>query len=273
MSKAAAPAHPGKAAARKGGQHKPLMYSGIHAVEALLRYRPQAVLELFVLESRVERGDARLEALVQTARQQGIAVQYAKRETLEKHAEGPQHQGVVARARARKMGDENELARLLDGLDAPLLLVLEGVTDPHNLGACLRSADAAGVDAVIVPRHHAAGLTPVACRSAAGAAESLACFEVGNLARVLAGFKERDILVAGTALDERSHSLFEFQPPPALAVVMGAEGDGLRRLTLDRCDQLLAIPMAGSVQSLNVSVATGVVLFHLRARLDAGRGL
>lgn len=259
-----APGPAGKAG-RKGGQAKPLMYSGIHAVESLLRHRPEAVLELFVLDSRIKRGDARLEALVLAARHHGIAVQYAKRETLDKHA-GPQHQGAVARARPRKPAGEPELAALLDRKPEPLLLILEGVTDPHNLGACLRSADAAGVDAVIVPRHHAAGLTPVACRSAAGAAESLAYFEVGNLARLFADLKERGITVAGTALDERSVSLFEFQPPAALALVMGAEGEGLRRLTLDGCDTLLAIPMAGDVQSLNVSVAAGVVLFHVRAR-------
>lgn len=253
------------AAARKGASSRPQMYSGIHAVAALLRHRPEAVLDLLVRESRLERGDTRLEALVQAARQQGIAVQYAKRETLEKHA-GPQHQGVVARARPRKPGNDADLDALLDGIESPLLLILEGVTDPHNLGACLRSADAAGVDAVVVPRHHAAGLTPVACRSAAGAADAIPYFEVGNLARRLADFRQRGITVAGAALNERSRSLFDFQPPAALALVMGAEGPGLRRLTLEGCDQLLAIPMAGDVQSLNVSVATGVVLFHVRAR-------
>lgn len=247
--------------------NKPLMYSGIHAVESLLRHRPEGVLELFVLDTRAKRGDARLETLIIAARDQGIAVQYSRRESLDKLA-GPQNQGVVARARPRRAGDEQALAAHLDGLDhPPLLLILEGVTDPHNLGACLRSADAAGVDAVVVPRRHAAGLTPVACRSAAGAAEALAYFEVGNLARVLEMLKDRRIQVAGTALNERSQSLFDYRPEAALAVVMGAEGEGLRRLTLERCDDLVAIPMAGDVQSLNVSVATGVVLFHVRAAL------
>lgn len=255
----------GRPAGRKGGgQSKPVMFSGIHAVESLLRHRPEGVLELFVLDSRIKRGDARLETLVLAARQHGIAVQYAKRETLDKHA-GPQHQGAVARGRPRRPDGEPELDALLERTTNPLLLILEGVTDPHNLGACLRSADAAGVDAVIVPRHHAAGLTPVACRSAAGAAESLPYFEIGNLSRVIAGLKDKGIRVAGTALGARSVSLFEFEPPPALALIMGAEGEGLRRLTLDSCDELLAIPMAGDVQSLNVSVAAGVVLFYVRA--------
>lgn len=247
----------------KGSLGKPLMYSGIHAVESLLRHRPEAVLELFVLDARAKRGDARLEALIGAARSQGIAIQHAHREGLEKLA-GPQNQGVVARARPREPGGDADLEALLERNPEPLLLILEGITDPHNLGACLRCADAAGVDAVIVPRRHTAGLTPVACRSAAGAAESLAYFEVGNLAQLITALKERGIGVVGAALAPDSVSLFDFQPPPALAVVMGAEGEGLRRLTLERCDTLVSIPMAGDVQSLNVSVAAGVVLFHVR---------
>ena len=245
--------------------NKPLMYSGFHAVEALLRHRPEAVLELFVQDSRAEREEPRLAAMIQAARDFGISVQRARREVLEKHA-GPQHQGIVARARPRRPGGEDDLLRWLDGKPAsPWLLILENVTDPHNLGACLRSADAAGVDGVIVPRRNAAGLTPVACRTAVGAAESLAYYEVGNLASLLDQLRERGVWVVGTALEERSESLFDFQAPPALAVVMGAEGAGLKRLTRDKCDQLLEIPMAGEVQSLNVSVATGVVLFAVRA--------
>lgn len=239
------------------------MFSGYHAVAAILRHRPQAVLELFVQDSRAERGDERLSALCQQARQMGVTPQHTRREVLEKHA-GAQHQGVVARARPRPPGDEAALHARLDSLDhAPLLLLLDGVTDPHNLGACLRSADATGVDAVIVPRRHACGLTPVACRSAAGAAESLPYFEIGNLARTLVQLRERGIWVAGTALAEDSQSLFDFVATGPLALVMGAEGDGMRRLTREHCDYLLEIPMRGEVQSLNVSVATAVVLYQL----------
>ncbi|MED5389407.1 MAG: 23S rRNA (guanosine(2251)-2'-O)-methyltransferase RlmB [Pseudomonadota bacterium] len=248
---------------------KPLMYSGFHAVEALLRHRPEAVLELFVQDSRAERDEPRLAAMIQTAKEAGISVQRARREVLEKHA-GPQHQGIVARARARKPGDEGDLLKWLDSKPVrPWLLILENVTDPHNLGACLRSADAAGVDAVIVPRRNAAGLTPVACRTAVGAAESLSYYEVGNLATLMDQLRERGVWVVGTALESRSESLFTFQAPDALAIVMGAEGAGLRRLTRDKCDQLLEIPMAGEVQSLNVSVATGVMLFHVRAQRES----
>ena len=239
------------------------MYSGYHAVEAILRHRPEDVLELFVQDSRAERGEQRLEALCEEAQRLGVSPQRARREVLEKHA-GPQHQGVVARARPRRVGDDNALQALLDGLQrSAFLLLLDGVTDPHNLGACLRSADAAGVDAVIVPRRHACGLTPVVCRTAVGAAESVPYFEVGNLVRTLEALKARGIWVAGTALADTSESLFSFATDAPLAVVMGAEGEGMRHSTREACDYLLEIPMAGEVQSLNVSVATAVVLFHL----------
>jgi len=242
---------------------KPLMYSGYHAVEAILRHRPEAVLELFVQDSRAERGEERLEALCAEATRLGIRPQRARREVLEKHA-GPQHQGVVARARPRIAGDDNALLVHLDkARPDPLLLVLDGVTDPHNLGACLRSADATGVDAVIVPRRHACGLTPTACRSAVGAAESVPYFEIGNLSRVLELLRERGIWVVGTALGEHSQSLFEFSATGPLALVMGAEGDGMRRSTREKCDYLIEIPMCGEVESLNVSVATAVVLYQL----------
>jgi 23S rRNA (guanosine2251-2'-O)-methyltransferase len=242
---------------------KPQMYSGFHAVEALLRHRPDAVLELFVQDTRAERGEERLEVLCAEAGRLGIRPQRARREVLEKHA-GPQHQGVVARARPRQPGDEHALFALLDGLThPPLLLLLDGVTDPHNLGACLRSADATGVDAVIVPRRHACGLTPVACRSAVGAAESVSYFEVGNLSRLIEALRERGIWVVGTALGQTSQSLFDFSPEGPLALVMGAEGDGMRRSTMEKCDYLLEIPMRGEVESLNVSVATAVVLYQL----------
>ena len=246
------------------------MYSGFHAVDALLRHRPEAVLELFVQAARAERGDERLQALVAKAREQGIAVQQARREVLERHA-GPQHQGVVARARPRRPGDDAALEQLVITRAGQLrVLVLDGVTDPHNLGACLRSADAAGVDAVVVPRRNACGLTPVACRSAVGAAESVGYFEVGSLVKVLERLAELGVQVVGTDLSEDSVSLFGWQPEGAVAVVMGAEGSGLRPGVRACCGLLLEIPMLGDVQSLNVSVATGVVLFHL-ARLSAAQ--
>lgn len=239
---------------------KPLCYSGFHAIDALLRHRPQDVLELFVLEGR---DDKRLETLVALARDMGIACQRAARKTLDAKADSPQHQGVVARARPRTAGNDNDLDQFLSHTANARLLLLDGVTDPHNLGACLRVADGAGIHAVIVPKRHSAGLTPTACRSAAGAAESLGWFEVNNLARTQASLKQQGIFVYGTALTDNSRSLYSITPPASWALVMGAEGPGMRRLVQDSCDQLITIPMRGDVQSLNVSVATGVVLYWL----------
>ncbi|WP_111655660.1 23S rRNA (guanosine(2251)-2'-O)-methyltransferase RlmB [Isoalcanivorax indicus] len=244
---------------------KPLWFSGLHAVAAILRHRPEAVLEMYVLESRAERGEDRLERLCVQARRQGVSPRAVGRDALERHA-GPQHQGVAVRARPRTPGDDNSLPAHLERLTRPpLLLVLDGVTDPHNLGACLRTADAVGVDGVIVPRRNACGLTPVACRSAAGAAESVAYFEVNNLARTLDALRADGVWVVGTGRDSGSQRLHDFVPEGPLAVVMGAEGDGMRRLTRDKCDYLLEIPMCGEVESLNVSVASAVVLYHLAA--------
>lgn len=238
---------------------KSLFYSGFHAVNAILSHRPQDVLELFLLEGR---GDKRLDDLLQDADAQGIACHRANRDTLTKHA-GPQHQGVVARARPRKEGNEQTLDTFLTQHPAPRLLLLDSVTDPHNLGACLRAADGAGIDAVITTRRHAAGLTPTACRSAAGAAESLPFFAVGNLAKTQERIKQAGIFVYGTALTEQSISLYDVNAGNSWALVMGAEGPGMRRLVQESCDQLLSIPMRGEVQSLNVSVATAVALYEL----------
>lgn len=242
----------------------PQLYSGLHAVTALLRHRPEDVLEIWLLEERADRGEPRLEALAELARAQGLRPQLAGRQALERKA-GPQHQGVVARARARRPGNEQVLTSTLDALDhPPLVLALDGVTDPHNLGACLRSADAVGADAVVVPGRHSAGLTAVACRSAAGAAESVPFFEVGNLARCLTALGERGLTVLGAAAGPDSIPLFELEPPAeGCVLVMGAEGAGLRRITREKCHQLVAIPMRGEVESLNVSVATAVMLYRL----------
>lgn len=238
---------------------KPIYYSGFHAIQAMLQHRPEDVLELFVLEGR---NDQRLEILLDQANNMGVVGQRASRDTLTKFA-GSQHQGVVARARPRRAKSEHELTDFLHSCPAPRLLLLDEITDPHNLGACLRTADGAGVNAVIVPRRHSASLTPVACRSAAGAAETLAWFEVGNLARTQQLLKEQGLFIYGTALTEQSTSLYELTPADSWALVMGAEGSGMRRLVQQSCDQLLSIPMQGAVQSLNVSVATGVVLYWL----------
>ena len=169
----------------------------------------------------------------------------------------------MARVREQAPGDENDLVVFLDGLEAPpFLLLLDGVTDPHNLGACLRSADAAGIHAVITPRDKSASITPVVRKVAVGAADSMPFFQVTNLARTMEMLKERGIWLMGTALEEEAKSLYDVALTGPIGIIMGAEGSGMRRLTRELCDVLLYIPMGGSVESLNVSVATGVTLFE-----------
>lgn len=243
---------------------------GVHVAQALLARTPERILEAFVLEGR---SDERLRELVTELGTVGLHVQRLTRAQLDKLAgDGAVHQGVVLHIRDQSALDENDLEILLDGLSSPaFLLVLDEVTDPHNLGACLRTADAAGVHAVITTRDRAAGLTATARKVASGAAEILPFVQVTNLARTLRSLQERGIWIIGTALAERAEPFYGIDFTGPLAIVMGAEGSGLRRLTAEHCDRLALIPMAGTVQSLNVSVATGVVLFEaLRQR--QGRG-
>lgn len=233
---------------------------GLHTVKALMETEPERVLELQALNTRE---DARLNPIVQMARQLGLPVAFRERDQLDQLAEGGRHQGVLARVRERQAGDDNDLSAILDGLSVPpLLLVLDAVTDPHNLGACLRTAEAAGVHAVIAPRDKAAGLTPVVRKVACGAAELIPFIQVTNLARTLRQLKDDGVWVVGTSLGEGAKPFYEVDLKGPLAVVMGAEGSGLRRLTAELCDHLAYIPMAGQIESLNVSVATGVALFE-----------
>ena len=231
---------------------------GLHAVAAALRYEPEQVQELWIER---QRRDGRIQALLDQAAKQGAAVHWADRTELDRLSSGARHQGVVARVDSRQKAIH--LDDVLDTLEEPpFLLVLDGITDPRNLGACLRVADAAGVHAVIAPKDRAVGLTDVAMKAASGAAETVPYIMVTNLARTLRELKERDVWVIGTA-GEASEDLYTAQwPAGGVAWVMGAEGDGMRRLTRETCDALVHIPMAGSVDSLNVSVAAGVCLFE-----------
>lgn len=233
---------------------------GLHTVQALLENEPERVLELQALSTRE---DARLNPIVQMARQLGLSVVFRDRTALDQLADGGRHQGVLARVRERQPGDDNDLAELLDNLTEPaLLLILDAVTDPHNLGACLRTAEAAGVHAVVAPRDKAAGLTPVVRKVACGAAELVPFMQVTNLARTLKQLKEQGVWVVGTSLEAGAKPFFDTDLNAPTAIVMGAEGSGLRRLTAELCDHLAYIPMAGQIESLNVSVATGVALFE-----------
>ncbi len=234
---------------------------GFHAITAKLRHDPAAVKEILIDASRQ---DARARDLLAHAELQGVRVIAADGKRLDGMAPGARHQGVIARLEgARKLA---MLDDVLDTLEEPaFLLVLDGITDPRNLGACLRVADAAGVHAVIAPKDRAAGLTDVAAKTASGAAETVPYVMVTNLARTLRELQEREIWVIGAA-GEAPQDLYTADWPAATAWVLGAEGEGMRRLTRENCDQLVRIPMHGSVDSLNVSVAAGVCLYEARRR-------
>jgi len=234
---------------------------GLHAVEGLIAANPEQVREIAVAAGR---NDRRLAGLIAMAEAHGIAVRRLPGAELDRLLPGARHQGVIATlaAASSEGAREQDLAAFLAGLaEPPFLLVLDGVQDPHNLGACLRTADAAGVQAVIVPRDRAAGITPVVRKVACGAAETVPVFTVTNLARSLRQLKEAGVWIYGASGDaERSLYGTDLRGP--LALVLGGEGKGLRRLTRELCDFLIAIPMAGRVESLNVSVAAGVLLYE-----------
>jgi len=231
--------------------------AGFHAVVARLRHAPDTVRDIYV---EAQRRDKRMLALIEQAGRAGRPVHPVGMERLDGMARGVRHQGVVAMADARQLAAD--IDEVLDAVEGPaLLLVLDGVTDPHNLGACLRTADAAGVHAVIAPRDRAVGLNSTAQRVACGAADTVPYLTVTNLARTLRALKDRGIWVVGTD-DQAAESIHEVQATSSMAWVMGAEGEGMRRLTRETCDQLVHIPMLGAVESLNVSVASAVCLYE-----------
>ena len=236
-------------------------FYGVHSVESLLELEPERVLTLFTLKGR---DDQRLKNVLALADPFGISVQQASREKLEKLAGQPFHQGVVAAVRPHPTLNEQDLDELLKQNPQALLLALDQVTDPHNLGACIRTAAAMGVEAVIVARDRSASLTPTARKIAAGGAEKVKFIQVTNLARTLGNIKEEfNVRVVGTTLDEKALPVNEFDfTGTGICVVMGAEDTGLRPITQSQCDQTVYIPMAGNLQSLNVSVATGMALYE-----------
>lgn len=246
---------------------KTIIY-GLHAVESALRNDPENIGSIW-LEKNTR--NERLKKLqVQITEVGGLKTLAADTEQLNKLASTGRHQGIVAEYYKAKDYSENDLYDLLDDLDEqniqPFLLVLDGVTDPHNLGACLRTADGAGVHAVIAPKDNAASINPTVRKVASGAAEALPFIAVTNLARTLDTLKERGIWLTGTS-DKAKQTLYQADLKGPMALVMGAEGTGIRRLTEERCDFLISIPMCGQVSSLNVSVATGVCLYEaLRQR-------
>ncbi|MGA8052396.1 MAG: 23S rRNA (guanosine(2251)-2'-O)-methyltransferase RlmB [Burkholderiales bacterium] len=239
---------------------------GFHAVLARLRAEPASVIEIYLDEAR---RDARARDVITVAERAGVALHRVPAKRLDGFYGGGRHQGVVARVAERDA--KASLEDLLDALaEPPLLLVLDGVTDPHNLGACLRVADAAGAHAVIAPRDRSAGLSPAAVKVASGAADSVPFFAVTNLVRQLDELKERGVWVLGTDAGA-DVDLVAADFPEAVAWVLGSEGGGMRRLTRERCDLLVRIPMYGRVESLNVSVAAALCVFESRRRRPGAR--
>jgi 23S rRNA (guanosine2251-2'-O)-methyltransferase len=232
---------------------------GFHAVTAKLRHDPEGVREIYLAAGRQ---DGRARDLAQLAESRGVRVVTVDAARLDGMTGGARHQGVAAKVAAQQR--YLTVDDVLDGLQEPaLLLVLDGVTDPHNLGACLRVADAAGAHAVIAPKDRACGLNATAIKVASGAADTVPYIVVTNLARSLREMKERGVWTIGAA-GEASKDLYAIDQKGATAWVLGAEGEGLRRLTRETCDELAKIPMHGSVESLNVSVASGICLFEAR---------
>lgn len=243
-----------------------LLIAGIHSVRTALKHGRDGVSEVWLERKRRDR---RLAEIAELARNAGVRLRQTERDDLDRAAEGANHQGVLAWVSTPVARAEKDLVRILDDARGPaFLLILDGVQDPHNLGACLRTADAAGVHALIAPKDNAVGLTPVACKVASGAAETVPYVQVTNLARTMDTLKEQGVWLMGTDGDARS-SLFETDLKGPLALAMGSEGKGLRRLTRERCDLLVRLPMQGTVESLNVSVAAGICLYEaLRQRRD-----
>ncbi len=233
---------------------------GIHSIDSALSKAPRQLRLIAVAD---ECRNPRVQEIVERARKAGIPTVIETRVLLDRKSDGQRHQDIIAEFEADNIGTEKDLDRILESIaGTPLVLVLDGVQDPHNLGACLRTAEAAGVDLVILPKDRCSGLTPVARRSASGAAEVLPILIITNLARVLRHLKECGIWLAGTT-DSAGQGLYETDLSGPIGLVMGGEGKGMRRLTADLCDYHLRIPMQGSVGSLNVSVATAVCLYEV----------
>jgi 23S rRNA (guanosine2251-2'-O)-methyltransferase len=232
---------------------------GFHAVEAILKKTPEKIIRLAISS---QRQDKKIDVLLKLAKSHSIKTELLSRVALETLVGSSAHQGVAVVCRPPKKQTEQDLFLLLENLSVPaFLLILDGVQDPHNLGACLRTADAAGVHAVLAPKDKSAGLTSAVCKAASGAAETVPFVQVTNLARVLHSLKERNIWLFGAA-GEAKKSVYQADLTGPLAILLGAEGTGLRHLTREQCDDLLCVPMRGTVSSLNVSVAAGVFLFE-----------
>ncbi len=248
---------------------KPSKLFGLHAVQAALDYSPKTINQAWV---DAQRQDKRLQQIIDHLRDLGIEPEQADRKRLDKLADNNNHQGIVIKVDMPTELSEHDLQTAVENLTATaLFLVLDNVQDPHNLGACLRTADATGANGVIVTKDNATGITPTVCKVACGAAETIPVYQVTNLARTLRWLKEHGVWVMGTA-DDAEQTAYQTDLNLPLALVLGAEGAGMRRLTREQCDVLIRLPMLGTVESLNVSVAAGVLLYEtVRQRMTAKR--
>lgn len=236
---------------------------GIHAVESALKHSCESVLGIWMLQGRK---DKKVQGLIKLAQRHGISIEAISSDKMNRKCPDANHQGVIANIRPTK---KNAVA-LEDVLEKEklLLLILDGVQDPHNIGACLRTADAAGVDAVLVSKNRSPGLTAVMRKVASGAAETVPYIQVSNLARAMQQLRDDNVWIIGTS-GETEASIYDISATPRMAVVMGSEGKGMRRLTRENCDELVSIPMQGTVESLNISVAAGISLFEVRRKIEA----
>lgn len=233
---------------------------GTHAVAALIEKQPRSIIRLLIQQ---DKRDKSISTLIARAKEHRLPVEYVDKAILERLADGGNHQGILVERVKTTLYQESDLPALIDAAGiAPLFLILDGIQDPHNLGACLRSADAFGVHAVIIPKDKSVGVTPTVSKVASGALESVPIVQVTNLARAINTLKEAGIWIYGAA-GEGTSSLFDARLNGPIAIALGAEGTGLRRLTRELCDGLISIPMQGVVSSLNVSVATGIFLFEV----------
>ena len=231
---------------------------GIHAVQHALQHSPERSLEIWL---QTDSKGGKLNEIQDLADSLGVAWQLVPRKSLDKMSDNQRHQGVVLRQRAAKLQDESDLIAIVNNTSNALILILDGVQDPHNLGACLRTADAAGVDAVVIPASRGVGMTPAVRKVASGAADSVPLIEARNLARTLKQLKDAGVWLIGTS-DQSKQTIYDQDLTGSVALIMGSEDKGIRHLTSEHCDHLVQIPMAGVVESLNVSVASGVCLYE-----------
>lgn len=233
---------------------------GLHAVQAALEYSPDKIIRIWI---DAQRDDKRLNKIIADLAQSGIEPEKTDRKKLDKLADGNNHQGIVLEVTMPSELPESDLKDAVLSLDKPaLFLVLDNVQDPHNLGACLRTADATRVQGIIITKDNAVGITPTVCKVASGAAETVPVYQVTNLARTLRWLKEQGIWIVGAA-GEAEQTIYQADLTMSLALVIGAEGSGMRRLTREQCDFLVKLPMLGQVESLNLSVAAGVLLYEV----------